>query len=248
MESLNEQVAVVTGASSGIGEATARKLAAAGMTVVLAARREERLKQLQQEIEEQEGRALVVPTDVTDREAAQRLVDQTLEEYGRLDVLVNNAGVMPLSFVDKVKLDEWEWMVDVNVKGVLFCTAAALPAMLEAGRGHLVNISSVAGRRVFPGGAVYCATKFAVRAFSEGLRRELAPKHGIRVTNVEPGAVTTELPETITDEDIQRTMEKMQAMTFLEPEDIAEAVHFAVVAPPRMDVAEVLVMPTDQGS
>lgn len=246
---LQDQVAIITGASSGIGAATARRLASAGAAVVLAARREERLHALKREIEAQGGTARLVPTDVTQREACQHLIDATLEAFGQIDILVNNAGIMPLSFLAKVKLDEWERMVDVNVKGVLFCTAAVLPTMIEQKRGHLVNVSSVAGRRVFPGGAVYCATKFAVTAFSEGLRRELSARYGIRVTCIEPGAVATELTNTITDEDVQKGFKKSAGtMRFLESEDIAEAVYFALTSPARMDVAEVLIMPTDQAS
>lgn len=244
---LENQVAIITGASSGIGAATARRLAEAGAAVILAARREERLRELRDEIESAGGTARIISTDVTQREACQHLIDATIEEFGRVDILVNNAGIMPLSFLAKVKLDEWERMVDVNVKGVLFCTAAALPSMIEQEGGHIVNVSSVAGRRVFPGGAVYCATKFAVTAFSEGLRRELAPRFGIRVTCIEPGAVATELTNTITDEDIKEGFKKSSGeMRFLESEDIAEAVYFAVTSPARMDVAEVLIMPTDQ--
>lgn len=248
MSTLESKVAIVTGASSGIGEATARILAQDGAAVVLAARREERLQDLNKEIEDVGGRALVVPTDVTDRSAVQALADQTKEAFGRIDILVNNAGLMPLSFVAKLHVDEWERMVDVNVKGVMFGVAAVLPTMVAQESGHIVNVSSVAGRRLFPGGTVYCATKFAVTAFSEGLRQELAPKHNIRVTCIEPGAVTTELPETITDEDIIAGFEqRMGEMTFLESEDIAEAIRYAVSSPNRVNVAEVLVMPTEQG-
>lgn len=245
MPALKDHVAIITGASSGIGESTARHLAADGTAVVLAARREDRLNELRDEIEADGGRALVVPTDVTDREACQHLVDKTLETYGRLDILVNNAGLMPLSLVDKVKLDEWETMVDVNVKGVLFCTAAALPHFTEHERGDIVNVSSVAGRRVFPGGAVYCATKFAVTAFSEGLRQELGPKYGIRVICIEPGAVATELTDTITDEDIRSRFGTMK-LTPLEPNAIARAIVHAVTAPRGVTTAEMLIMPTDQ--
>lgn len=243
---LTDKVAIVTGASSGIGEATARSLAQKGCKVVLAARRKERLENLKKEIEQDGGKALVVETDVTKRSDCKQLAEATKKEFGRIDILVNNAGLMPLSFVKKLKEDEWEKMVDVNIKGVLNCTAAVLPAMQEQKGGHMVNISSVAGRRNFPGGAVYCATKYAVRAFSEGLRQELSPSENIRVTIIEPGAVTTELPETITDEDILEGFEKMKEMTFLESEDIAESIVYAVSQPGRVNVAEILVMPTEQ--
>ena len=233
MGQLDDKVAIVTGASSGIGEATARALAAEGVAVTLAARRKERLEALKEEIEKDGGRALVVETDVTSRADVRRLADETKAAFGRIDILVNNAGLMPLSYVKNLHVDEWERMVDVNVKGVLFCTAAALPAMLEGGGGHVVNVSSVAGRRAFVGGAVYCATKFAVRAFSDGLRLELAPEHHIRVTTIEPGAVATELTETITDEELmEATKGRFESMQILDAEDIARSVLHAVTAPP----------------
>ena len=245
MPALTDHVAIVTGASSGIGEATARHLAAEGAAVVLAARRVERLNGLKSEIEGDGGRALVVETDVTDRAACQALADAASDAYGRIDILVNNAGLMPLSFVEKLKVDEWDRMVDVNIKGVLYCTAAVLPTMIEQGRGDILNISSVAGRRVFPGSAVYSATKYAVRAFSEGLRQELGPKHGIRVTSIEPGAVATELPQTITDEDIKANFGNAN-WTPLESDRIAEAILHCVKAPRGTTTAELLVLPTDQ--
>lgn len=244
MTQLENKVVIVTGASSGIGEATALLLAQEGAAVALAARRTDRLETLKAEIEANGGRALVVETDVTDRAACQRLVDATLDAFGRLDVLVNNAGVMPLSFVKNVRVEEWEQMVNVNINGVLYCTAAALPHFVEQEGGHIVNVSSVAGRRLFPGGAVYCATKFAVTAFSEGLRQELGPRYGIRVTCIEPGAVATELPQAISDEEFK---EKMSFdITPLESEDIAESIRYALSAPQRATVHEILVMPTEQ--
>jgi hypothetical protein len=248
MTSLSDAAAIVTGASSGIGEATARMLAAEGTAVALAARREERLEALRDEIEADGGTALVVPTDVTDRAQVQALADQTLDAFGSIDVLVNNAGIMPLSMMENLHEDEWEQMVDVNIKGVLYAIGAVLPAMKEQeSGGHIVNISSVAGRRVFPGSAVYSGTKFFVRALSEGMRDELAGAHGIRVTSIEPGAVDTELPETITDEDILASMQESFAdLEMLESEDIAEAIRYALVAPDRVDIEELLVMPSDQ--
>ena len=161
-------------------------------------------------------------------------------------MLVNNAGIMPLSLMKNVQEDEWEQMVDVNIKGVLHGVGAVLPVMMDQGHGHVVNVSSVAGRRVFPGGAVYCGTKHFVTALSEGMRNELGPDHNIRVTSIEPGAVDTELTHTITDEDIHEMLEGMQEMTPLESEDIAEAIAYAVTAPERVDVEELLVMPTEQ--
>ena len=247
MLDLAESTAIITGASSGIGAATARLLAQDGTRVALAARREERLHDLKAEIEDDGGTAVVIPTDVTDRAQVQELVDATVDAFGQIDILVNNAGLMPLSLMKNLHEDEWEQMVDVNVKGVLYGVGAVLPHMLEQERGHIVNIGSVAGRRVFGGGAVYCGTKFFVRAFTEGVRNELAPTHNIRATNIAPGAVDTELTHTITDEEI---MEQLEAgnkdLIPLESEDIAEAIHYAVTAPERVDVEELLVMPTTQ--
>lgn len=247
MSTLEGKTAVITGASSGIGEATARALAADGAAVVLAARREDRLQSLSDEITAEGGQALVAPADVTDRSACERLVEAAVEAFGRLDIFVNNAGLMPLSYVQKLKVEEWDRMLDVNVRGVLYCTAAALPQMMEQGSGHFVNVSSVAGRRTFPGGAVYCATKFAVRAFSDGVRNELAPKHNIRVTTIEPGTVATELTDTITDEDIKKSTSSMfERMTPLESEDVAEAIRYAVAQPNHVNINQVLVMPREQ--
>lgn len=242
MTRLASSVAIVTGASSGIGEATARALAAEGAAVVLAARRADRLAALADDLGP--DCALAVPTDVTDRAACEALVATTVARFGRIDVLVNNAGVMPLSLVENARLDEWQRMVDVNLVGVLACTAAALPHFVAQKRGHIVNVSSVAGRRVFFGGAVYCATKHAVTAFSEGLRQELGPRHGIRVTCLSPGAVATELPHAIADEAYLR--ESTFSATPLAPETIAQAIVYAVTAPPGATVADVVVMPTDE--
>ncbi len=243
--SLEGKSAIVTGASSGIGAATARALVTEGVRVALAARRMERLEALRDELTAAGGEALVVATDVTRREDVEALAAATLGAYGRIDILVNNAGLMPLSFMKNLHVEEWERMVDVNIKGVLYGIAAVLTHMRERGGGHIVNVSSVAGRRLFPSGAVYCGTKFAVSAISEGLRAELSASDGIRVTAIEPGAVATELTTTITDPAV---LEMFGARSFrmLEAEDIARAVVYAVSQPDHVDVAEVLVMPTDQ--
>lgn len=222
-------------------------LAREGAAVVLAARRAERLEALQQEITDDGGDALVVPTDVTERSQVQELVDAAVEAFGPVDVLINNAGIMPLSLMENLHEDEWEQMVDVNVKGVLYGIGAVLPSMLERGQGHIVNVSSVAGRRVFPGSAVYSGTKFFVRALSEGMRNELGPAHNIRVTSIEPGAVATELTNTITDEDIlQQISSGNQGWKLMESGDIAAAIRYALTAPPHVDVEELMVMPTEQ--
>ena len=247
MSSLSESVAVITGASSGIGEATARLLAERGATVVLAARREDKLDALQRAIEDAGGTALVVPTDVTDRDAVQALAQAALDAYGRIDILVNNAGVMPLTFLHNMRTDDWYQTLDVNVRGVMHAVEAVLPTMMEQKRGHVVNVSSIAGRKVYPGGAVYSASKYAVRALSEGMRQELGPSHGIRVTCIEPGAVATELTDHIGDDELRERMGKMfSRLTPIEAERIAESILYAVEAPASTTVFEVLVMPTDQ--
>jgi NADP-dependent 3-hydroxy acid dehydrogenase YdfG len=247
MSSLSDRVAIVTGASSGIGGATARLLARNGATVVLAARREDRLTALKEAIEADGGTAHVVATDVTDRDAVKALAQATLDATGRIDILINNAGIMPLTYLHNMQTDDWYNSVDVNLYGVLHAVEAVLPTMMEQKSGHVVNVSSTAGRRVYPGGAVYSATKYAVRALSEGMRQELGPQFGIRVTCIEPGAVATELTDTISDKEIQKSMEKMfSKLTPLEAERIAEAIAYAAEAPDSATVAELLVLPTDQ--
>ena len=244
---LSDRVVIVTGASSGIGRATARLLAQQGATVVLAARRQERLDELKSEIEGDGGAALAVPTDVTDRNAVKALAEATIDAYGRIDVLVNNAGVMPLTFLHNMRTDDWYQTIDVNLYGVMHAVEAVLPTMMEQESGHVVNVSSTAGRRVYPGGAVYSATKYAVRALSEGMRQELGPKYGIRVTCIEPGAVATELTDAIGDQEVKKGMEKMFAsLTPLDAQRIAEAIAYTVEAPQAATVAELLVLPTDQ--
>jgi len=243
---LDGQSAIVTGASSGIGEATARALAGAGARVALAARRVERLESLRDDIEGEGGTAVVVETDVTDRDQVQALADEAQSAFGGIDILINNAGLMPLSYMKNLHEEEWERMVDVNLKGVLYNIGAVLPVMTKQGSGHIVNISSVAGRRVMPGGAVYSATKFGVRALSEGMRDELGAE-GIRVTSVEPGAVDTELPETITDEELMDDIEGMMSgFDILESEDIARKILEAVTSPERVNVEEIVIMPSGQ--
>ncbi|MDI3328304.1 MAG: SDR family oxidoreductase [Alicyclobacillaceae bacterium] len=241
MAMLKGMVALVTGASSGIGEAVAEALAREGATVVAAARRLDRLEALSARTE---GAVAPAQLDVTDRGGFQRLVDEIVERYGRLDVLVNNAGVMLLSYMEKLHVDEWDRMIDVNLKGVLYGIAAVLPHMKERRSGHIVNVASVAGHRVFPAGAVYCGTKFAVRALSEGLRQELTP-YRIRVTVISPGIVRTELADHITDEDVRREM-AARTLVPLQAGDIAEAVVYAVSRPPHVDVNEIVVRPTEQ--
>ena len=215
--------------------------------MVLAARRVERLEALAADIERREGTALVAPTDVTDERSVQRLARMALDAFGRIDILINNAGIMPLSPISKLRVEEWDRMIDVNIKGVLYCVAATLPTMLEQGSGHIINVSSVAGRRPFPSGTVYSATKFAVRAISQGLRLELSPIKGIRVTDIEPGVVATELTHHITDNETANRFQEMWAeKTPLESIDIAETILFVLSRPDHVNVNEILVRPTDQ--
>jgi NADP-dependent 3-hydroxy acid dehydrogenase YdfG len=241
-----DKVAIVTGASSGIGRATAQSLAKKGVRVVLAARRRDRLDELSSEIQSVGGQALSFVTDVAQRQSCEDLIRYTIEQWGRIDILVNNAGLMPLSFIKNLHVDEWDRMIDVNIKGVLYCTAAALPHMLTAKSGHIVNVSSVAGRIVFPAGSVYCATKHAVTAFSEGLRQELSTRKNIRVTCIEPGVVATELTSTITDESLQEYVEGAKKMAALQSQDIADAILYAVFSPNHVNVNEILIRPTAQ--
>ncbi|WP_198412952.1 SDR family oxidoreductase [Izhakiella australiensis] len=246
--SIKNKIALITGASSGIGAATARKLAAEGLIVGLAARRTERLEALVAEITAAGGRAVALKTDVTDPASCKTAAAALIAQFGRIDVLVNNAGLMPLSDIDSLKVAEWQRMVDVNVSGVLNATAAVLPQMIDQHSGHIFNLSSIAGRKVFTGLTVYCATKAAVAAFSDGLRMEIGPKHNIRVTCVQPGAVKSELYEQISDAAYRQQMDNLAAsMTFLEGEDIANTILFALQSPQRMDVAELFVLPTEQG-
>ncbi|SDR81178.1 SDR family oxidoreductase [Gramella sp. MAR_2010_147] len=246
--SIKGKTYVITGASSGIGEATALKLAKEGANVVLTARREDRLKELRSKIaKENAGKALVVPGDVTKKEDFKNLAKKTKEEFNSIDGLINNAGLMPLSYVKNLHTDEWDKMVDVNIKGVLNGVAAVLPTMMEQKSGNIINISSSAGRKIYPGGAVYCATKSAVRMFSEGLRQELAPKFNINVTSIEPGFVETELTDTITDDEIKEDLlSNFKEMTPLQAEDIAESIFYALSQPKRANINDVYIMPTEQ--
>lgn len=243
---IRDKIAIVTGASSGIGYATALALAKAGAKVAIAARRTDRLQQLENEIKQNGGQCLVVSCDVTKRKDCEALIDIVVKKWNRIDILVNNAGIMPLSFVKSLKIDEWEQMIDVNIKGVLFCTGAVVPYMIKQNFGHIVNLSSIAGRVVFAAGSVYCATKYAVRAFSEGLRQELSTKHNIRVTTIEPGIVATELTNTITDKALESFVKYTQTMESLKSEDIANAIMFAVESPPHVNVNEIMIRPTQQ--
>jgi len=244
---LSGRVAAITGASSGIGEATAVTLARAGAAVSLAARRGDRITELAERIEREGGRALAIETDVTDEAQANAFVTRTKEELGRLDVLVNNAGVMLLGPVVGADTGEWRRMIEVNLLGLLYCTHAALPILGQQGSGHIINVSSVAGRFANLGSAVYNMTKFGVNGFSEALRQELVPAN-VKVTVIEPGMVETELLSHNTNPMVVEATKRFQQEvgTPLTSEDIAEAILYAVGGPERVAVNEVLVRPAGQ--
>ncbi len=242
--SIEGKVIVITGASSGLGEATARDLASKGARVILGARRKDRIEALAEELGG-EGKALAVETDVTDREQVQRLVDAAIDAFGRIDVMINNAGLMQQSLLERLKVDEWDNMIDVNIKGVLYGIAAVLPVMKEQQSGHIINVSSVAGHKVTPAGTVYCATKHAVRAISEGLRTEVTP-YGLRTTVVSPGAVATELPDHITDAESADAIQGYYESVAIPADSFARAVAFAIEQPEDVDINEVLFRPTKQ--
>ena len=243
MSEIENKVVIITGASSGLGEATARRLAKNGAKLMLAARREERLQELVAEITKDGGIAKYQVTDVTDRSQVEKLAQATIQAYDRLDVLVNNAGLMPLSPLAANKIEEWEKMVDVNIKGVLYGVSAVMPIMLEQESGHIINISSVAGHKVFAGGAVYCATKFAVKAISEGIRMESGEK--IRSTNISPGAVATELTSTISHEETAQMADQLYDMA-IDADAIARAITYAIQQPRNVDINEMIIRPTKQ--
>ncbi len=244
---LSSKVVAVTGASSGIGEATALACAQAGAAVSLAARRADRIEALAERITAAGGRAIAIPTDVGDESQARVFVERTHSELGRLDVLVNNAGVMLLGPIENAPTEEWRRMIEANVFGVLYCTHAALPLMREQGSGHIVNVSSVAGRVARAGSGVYNLTKFGVGAFSESLRQEGVPI-GVRVTTIEPGAVATELPGHNRPEVLEQMAKRFAGVTPLSSEDIARAILYAIGQPPNVSVNEVLVRPSGQGA
>jgi NADP-dependent 3-hydroxy acid dehydrogenase YdfG len=266
MSEIESKVVIITGASSGVGEATARRLGASGAKLMLAARREGRLKDLVAAIQKTGGTVAYRVTDVADRAQVQALADATLETYGRIDVLVNNAALMPVSPLDQSKIEEWDQMIDVNIKGVLYGIAAVLPTMRQQKSGHVINLSSIGGHKVVPGGAVYCATKYAVRAISEGLRLEskgeirstiISPgavategllrqsKGEIRSTNISPGAVATELTSTITDGETTSGLNQLYSLA-MDADAIARAIAYAIEQPADVDVNEIIIRPSRQ--
>lgn len=246
-DNIHGKVIVITGASSGLGEAAARLLSARGARLVLGARRVDRLQQLADELNggAAEPRVIAVATDVTDRGQVQRLVDTAVRTFGQIDVMINNAGLMPLAPLERLKVDEWDSMIDVNLKGVLYGVAAALPHMQRRMSGQFVNVSSVAGHKVMLNGAVYSATKHAVRALSEGLRQETKPWN-IRTTVVSPGALDSDLPGGVNEADIAAGMRDFYRAVAIPAASFARAVAFAIDQPEDMDVNEILFRPTRQ--
>ena len=239
MRPLSDKVILVTGASSGIGAGVVRELGRAGAKLTIGARRTDRLETLKAEIEGEGGTVAVRALDVTDRASVEAFAAAAMAEFGRIDVLVNNAGIMPLSNLNVLKIDEWDRMIDVNIRGVLHGIAAVLPVMEAQGEGQIINVSSVGGLRVVPSAAVYCATKYAVRAISDGLRQE----HGnIRVTCVYPGVVESELADSITDPAAAEAMEAFRANA-LKPEAIAKAIRHVIEQPAGVDTSEIVVRP-----
>ena len=243
---LRDKVVIITGASSGIGYATALALSKAGAKVAAGARRIDKLESLKNEVQENGGEILIKNLDVTKKEECDSFINLVTKTWNRIDILINNAGIMPLSFFKNLKISEWEEMIDVNLKGVLFCTAAVVPHMITKKTGHIVNISSVAGRIIFPAGSVYCATKHAVTAFSEGLRQELSQRYNIKVTCIEPGVVSTELPNTITDKSLESFVESVKKMESLKAEDIANAIIYSIESPHYLNINEILLRPLSQ--
>ncbi len=242
---IQNKVVVVTGASSGIGEATSLLLAARGAKLVLGARGMEKLEDLALRIHQAGGEAVYASTDVRNREEVAELVRLALRHYGKLDVFVGNAGVMPISYLDERRVDEWEAMIDVNLKGFLYGIAEALPIFRQQNVGHFVNVASTAGHRIVPRQAVYAGTKFAVRAISEGLRQEAGDK--LRVTIISPGITRTNFAETISNDQTKAELEKMRDQIAMPPEAVAQAIAFAIEQPDEVDVGEIVIRPTAQG-
>lgn len=240
---LKDKIVVITGASSGLGEAAARRLAKDGCKLVLGARRLGRLEALAKELNLGAGAA--VEMDVTKLDDVRRLVDGAVKSHGRIDVMLNNAGLMPLSPLDRLRIEDWDRMIDVNIKGVLYGIAAALPHMKTQMGGHIINVSSVAGHKVRAGSAVYSATKHAVRALTEGLRQEVKP-YNIRTTIISPGAVATELPDSISEPDVAETMRKYYDDIAIPADSFAQTVVFAMSQPDEVDINEILFRPTRQ--
>lgn len=242
-KNIRDKIVVITGASSGLGEAAARLLAKEGAKLVLGARRLDRLEALAGELSL--GKDTIMQTDVTDVGQVRRLVDHAVKTHGRVDVIINNAGLMPHSPLERGKVEDWDRMIDVNIKGVLYGIAAALPHMKTQKSGHIINVSSVAGHKVGPGGAVYAATKHAVRVISEGLRQEVK-SYNIRTTIISPGAVATELPDSVTEADVAEGVRALYDRVAIPADSFARTVVFAMSQPDEVDINEILFRPTAQ--
>lgn len=241
------KTAIITGASSGIGEATAHALTKEDFAVILSARSIDKLNDLKSDLISKGHKAIAVKADVTKRNDMKEVAKAAIDEFGRIDVLVNNAGIMPLSFMKNLHEDEWEQTIDINIKGVVNGIAAVLPAMMEQKDGHIVNISSIAGISVFPSAAVYCGTKYAVEAITEGIRLELSVPYNIRATSIRPGGVDTNLMSTITDQEVFSAFEPMlKSVKFLNSDDIAQAIVYAVKQDPNVSIDHVCVRPSTQ--
>lgn len=243
-KNIENKVVVITGASSGLGEATARHLAALGAKVVLGARRTDKLKTITAEITKAGGKAVFTTADVTSKADVEKLIDAAIIAYGRVDVVVNNAGYMAIAPMEQARTDEWDRMIDINIKGLLYGVAAALPSFQKQGNGHIINISSVAGTKVFsPGGTVYSGTKFAVRAISEGLRHELAGK--VRITSINPGAVDSELKLGSSDEASTKAVNQFYEQA-IPADSVARAIAFAIEQPADVGINEIVLRPLTQ--
>lgn len=237
---------MITGASSGIGYATALAFAKTGSKIAICSRRNSKLQELERNVIQNGGEPFSKSVDVTQKTESISFAKEIFEKWGHIDVLINSAGVAPLSLIKNLRIHEWEQMIDVNIKGLMYCTAAVLPFMMKKKSGHIVNLSSVAGRLVFPAGNVYCATKHAVTAFSDGLRQELSPKFNIRVTCLEPGVVKTGLINQTKDESLKNFVEITKKVSALNAEDIANLILFAVNAPSHESINELMIRPTTQ--
>jgi len=245
MENIKDKVVVITGASSGLGEVSAHHLSDLGATVVLGARRADRIEKLAEDIRAKGGKAIAVVTDVTDADQVKNLVDTAVKEFGKIDVILNNAGLMPLSPLEYLKIEDWDQAIDVNIKGVLYGIAAALPHMKEQKSGQIISVSSVAGHTISPGGAVYSATKYAVRVISEALRQEVKP-YNIRTAVISPGAVATELPNSVTAEDVAAGIKDYYEKNAISADSFARALAYIISQPEDVDVNEILFRPTIQ--
>ena len=245
MENITGKVVVITGASSGFGKITAEYLSERGAKVVLGARRTERIDAIAKAINDKGGSALAVTTDVTKVEQVKNLVDTAVKTYGKIDVLINNAGIMPLSPLEYLKVEDWDACIDINIKGVLYGIAAALPYMKEQKSGHIISVSSVAGHTISPGGAVYSASKYSVRVISEALRQEVKP-YNIRTSVISPGAVDTDLTGSITAEDVASGIKQYYAENAIPADSFARAVAYVISQPEDVDINEVLFRPTKQ--